>query len=543
MIYSQNKPIVSLTNGNYWIYSSDYSGSLFGGPSHHGLIKKKVMGDTIINNISCKKIETADYDISGSRVSKYLAYEYWYSDSVIFSKYNGSSFHTYYDARMIHDSISGYQRMIVLSSEDIFFENRKTQHHKWEGYDSSNYDSTFSEKYGLISTSIYYRHYYLVQTRLIGAKIDNVYYGESRFFPVTSITVNDLILSVEYELLSDNEQIDKIIIYNRLYDEQSYKAMDSINTTVPYLRISLKERFYDLKFTYRNKSGIESIMTDNFSFYPQPISPLSIEKCNIVKCEVEMNFSVVRNDIQIEKIFIYNHNEATDGYDLIDSVNTNIPSIRFKLMPGSYTLKFSYLNKDGNQSMLTQYPLSVYIEPIASLLINKYNITGNTLEVEFGTTEGDTQFQGIMIYSYNKTNNRYEWIDSVETNKPILKYILPTGDYNLKFSYINVDGFESDLSEEIRFFSGIIDKYTMSQNYPNPFNPKTTINYSLPETCHVTIIIYNILGMEVATLLDTEKTKGVYSIDFNASNLSSGFYYYRLKAEGFSETKKMLLLK
>jgi hypothetical protein len=91
--------------------------------------------------------------------------------------------------------------------------------------------------------------------------------------------------------------------------------------------------------------------------------------------------------------------------------------------------------------------------------------------------------------------------------------------------------------------SGIHDRYELLQNYPNPFNPTTTIQFSLPESQNVILKIYNILGQEVATLLNENMRAGVYTADFDATRLSTGLYIYRLRAGSFTGSKKMLLLK
>ena len=81
------------------------------------------------------------------------------------------------------------------------------------------------------------------------------------------------------------------------------------------------------------------------------------------------------------------------------------------------------------------------------------------------------------------------------------------------------------------------------QNYPNPFNPITTIDYSIPKESFVTIKVYDMLGREVATLINEEKNAGEYSVKFNGSILASGVYLYRMKAGNFIQTKKMILMK
>ena len=85
--------------------------------------------------------------------------------------------------------------------------------------------------------------------------------------------------------------------------------------------------------------------------------------------------------------------------------------------------------------------------------------------------------------------------------------------------------------------------YNLSQNYPNPFNPTTKINYALPKSGYVTLKVYDVLGKEVATLVNEAKNAGNYSVEFNASNLSSGMYFYKIDVNGFSEVKRMMLVK
>jgi len=94
---------------------------------------------------------------------------------------------------------------------------------------------------------------------------------------------------------------------------------------------------------------------------------------------------------------------------------------------------------------------------------------------------------------------------------------------------------------------GLPTEYRLNQNYPNPFNPSTTIRYELPERGNVEIIIYDLLGQQVAALVSEEKEAGRYSITWNGINQYggqvSGIYFYRLSTKNFSQTKKFMLLK
>ncbi|MEO8210941.1 MAG: T9SS type A sorting domain-containing protein [bacterium] len=97
------------------------------------------------------------------------------------------------------------------------------------------------------------------------------------------------------------------------------------------------------------------------------------------------------------------------------------------------------------------------------------------------------------------------------------------------------------------------DRFELKQNYPNPFNPSTVISYQIPanakrrvpfgSTSNVKLIIYNLIGKEISTLVDQNQNAGNYEVEFNASNLTSGIYFYMLETESFVETKKMILLK
>ncbi|MBV6420072.1 MAG: hypothetical protein DAHOPDDO_01299 [Ignavibacteriaceae bacterium] len=88
-----------------------------------------------------------------------------------------------------------------------------------------------------------------------------------------------------------------------------------------------------------------------------------------------------------------------------------------------------------------------------------------------------------------------------------------------------------------------IQTFNLFQNFPNPFNPTTKIRYEIPEMSFVTIKVYDVLGKQILSLVNEEKSAGNYEIEFNGKELASGIYYYRIAADNFSQTKKMILLK
>jgi hypothetical protein len=82
-----------------------------------------------------------------------------------------------------------------------------------------------------------------------------------------------------------------------------------------------------------------------------------------------------------------------------------------------------------------------------------------------------------------------------------------------------------------------------NQNYPNPFNPATTISYQLPESGPVALMVFDVLGRVVRTLVNQEQPAGRHTVTFDASDLASGVYFYRMQAAGFAQTMRLLLLR
>ncbi|MGQ9805656.1 MAG: T9SS type A sorting domain-containing protein [Chlorobiales bacterium] len=125
----------------------------------------------------------------------------------------------------------------------------------------------------------------------------------------------------------------------------------------------------------------------------------------------------------------------------------------------------------------------------------------------------------------------YSFVDKTASGK--VQYRLKQLDFDGQFEY----------SVVVEVDAGLPSLFVLEQNYPNPFNPTTTIRYQLPVSSTVSLIIYDVLGKEVATLVKGRQEAGSYNLNFNASNLASGVYFYRLQAGNFVQTKKMILVK
>lgn len=174
------------------------------------------------------------------------------------------------------------------------------------------------------------------------------------------------------------------------------------------------------------------------------------------------------------------------------------------------------------------------------------SVVGNSVQLQWATAT-ETNNRGFEIQ--RGINNRdLTTIDFVKgngttTEKQNYSYVDNTeltGSLFYRLKQLDFDG-NYDYSKVVEVTRVV--SYGLSQNYPNPFNPTTTITYSIPQNTFVTLKIYNILGSEVAELVNGQVDAGVHKVNFNAYNFNSGVYFYTIKAGSFSETKKLTLMK
>ncbi len=143
----------------------------------------------------------------------------------------------------------------------------------------------------------------------------------------------------------------------------------------------------------------------------------------------------------------------------------------------------------------------------------------------------------------SSTTRYYTSIDS-QLNKGTYMYHLEQMDINGDITFpsdtiqIEVGGYV-DVENDLHFHNS----FHLEQNYPNPFNPVTNIRYSIPSAQFVSLKVFNILGEEVASLVNEEKSAGIHEVKFNAASLNSGVYIYKIQTEEFYSVKKLLLLK
>lgn len=150
---------------------------------------------------------------------------------------------------------------------------------------------------------------------------------------------------------------------------------------------------------------------------------------------------------------------------------------------------------------------------------------------------------GEKVWFENASGTIIDSVDLVAVTDTAASYgRTPNGSANWQILVPRTRGTSNTLTSVDDDFT-TISEYRLNQNYPNPFNPTTTISFTIPTTSNVSLKVFNILGKEVATIVNETKNAGNYSVKFDAGSLSSGIYFYQLTTDNFTATKKFTLLK
>lgn len=263
-------------------------------------------------------------------------------------------------------------------------------------------------------------------------------------------------------------------------------------------------------------------------------------------------------------------NSTVNGYD-IPSAFTSVVRLNFVILDITKTVTisvktvtnqtglFAALHNSPNtfdiNNITLSDPINITEAPLPVTLMNfTHKISGYNVNLTWTTTmesnnkgfqierknvsEGDWKTIGFVAGAGNSNTVKNYSFDDKKLTSGKFQYRMKQIDYNGNFSYNNLNG-------EINM--GAPKKFNLSQNYPNPFNPSTKIDYELPLDSKVKVIIYDALGREIRTLVNDNQKAGLYTIDFNAKELSSGFYFYRLITNSDGNeliiTKKMTYIK
>lgn len=255
------------------------------------------------------------------------------------------------------------------------------------------------------------------------------------------------------------------------------------------------------------------------------------------------------------------------GWGLPSSITYCFEEFNGKLFAGNYSIGIYYTTNSGS----TWEPTSLNNRSVRDM--------GHTSTHIYAATSSTNNDPGLYISSdgglnWQLTNFPYS-LNNVETYDNYIIVCSPSGgigistDYGATWRYKNEGLIHNNITKllivnnqilggstsgiyrtEIDYLTDlepipiqIPSEYSLSQNYPNPFNPSTKINFDIPRQGIVSIKIYDLLGKEIKTLVSDELNAGSYSVDFDASGLPSGTYFYRLSGDGYFEVKRMVLLK
>ena len=271
----------------------------------------------------------------------------------------------------------------------------------------------------------------------------------------------------------------------------------------------------------------------------------------------------------LDSLFL--HFDGTDGYEYFQTGNLegfliSLDSLQldpnfsflelFNSFKNWYSLyRFSAAINDVYELITVDTTLTVFSLPINVL----FEYTGERFPDEIITNQMGSFNCKKFLISWNISADLFGWVDLVTTNDTI--WIDPVSEFWMVQEHVPTNHiilpplFNIDPITIAGLFTGDViivsaedeefvpNEFTLKQNYPNPFNPSTKIEFSIQDFGFVSLNVYDVIGNEVATLVNEEKPAGVYNIEWNASGFTSGVYFYQLSTEGFVETKKMILMK
>lgn len=219
------------------------------------------------------------------------------------------------------------------------------------------------------------------------------------------------------------------------------------------------------------------------------------------------------------------------GHGVVDSLaitNTDTLNLTAYAVQDTHSLYVTIINKEhgaGARNAIVKIAAAGFGDSAAVVYLTVPD--GNVADTS-GVLLG-----GAPITNSGTWQGTWSSIDSIKANEYFVTVPASAA------AIVKIDSPVTSVSEG----QSIPSEFILSQNYPNPFNPMTVINYTIPHSSFITLKVYNILGEKVATLYQGYQKAGSYNFSFDASALSSGVYLYRLQANGFSETKKMILMK
>lgn len=302
-----------------------------------------------------------------------------------------------------------------------------------------------------------------------------------------------------------------------------------------------KDNMYAMSFNYSSPPYFFQVSNNLGYFY-------SLEKIqrNVFSSGREGIVSIDSADFYFALGDIEIEGQSVDFVEIADTIPVN------NLASLNQYLETDPITVSDNCSFIysVQYGINDSVSAAAAMIDDRYVkfkvqlINDNTGEL-IGTYDNIT-YNSENIYNYGNISYHIntQGIGNITVRLRLIVDNNFISDYSLAKIYSDESVLGKTNVRQINFNGNeAITSYSLSQNYPNPFNPTTTIKYQIPKAGNVTLKVYDILGSEVATLVNEQKTEGRYEVNFNASSLASGVYIYRLQASDYTNVKKMILMK
>ena len=261
----------------------------------------------------------------------------------------------------------------------------------------------------------------------------------------------------------------------------------------------------------------DSLTSLKIPYYSEKVLP----KKNYINSK-ELEISLTLNGVPRFEISVGIAEEAKSGVDLLDifSPPSLFCDVNMSLFSDEIETEYKYLQKEFRPEIGEGQSFNILIK----------NISNETLEL---VTKGLGNFSEYEVYLLDKSlaklyDLRKQKNIEIPKNTSGKEYVL----------YIGTEEYISQKKVNLIPF-----EYVLYQNYPNPFNPSTTIKYSIPKQANVMLKIYDLLGEEIETLVNEEKSAGNYEVQFDGSGFSSGVYFYQMLSGDFTDTKKFVFMK
>ena len=314
----------------------------------------------------------------------------------------------------------------------------------------------------------------------------------------------------------------EITFGNRGYEEitissiQSQTNQTAINTSLPILLSEYGELTVGFTFNPENLGTITDTLLIISNDVVNPVKKI------VVTGDVEPPFLLVDNEDA-------GYSESGNWYTSVTQAYGN-------------SSRYAYINQSGETSASFRTVAESAGKYEAYMIIPKSTNSATNALYELYRND-----QKIAETHYNQNSSTDKWVylfdDVFVTGDLITLKVIDDGTSS-SGPVIRADAAKfSQVSGVNSMDEGNELSYNLEQNYPNPFNPVTTISYSIPQTGHVSIKIFDVLGRVVSEVVNEEKSAGKYQLEFNATNISSGVYFYSIKAGKFSAVKKMIVLK